>query len=392
MFTTGSKFLIGSTVIAIACAIAYGLTQHGVMGTVGLVSAAIALAFLTGINLFTRDNNVFVTDDLVVEATAAAQPAAGWSGWPLGFALGAMVVAVGLVTYQAIFLIGLVLMAVTGAEWAVQAWAERASSNSAYNAAVRSRLVNPFEFPVAGLLAIGVIVYAVSRVMLHLAKNNTVALFVVLALCVLGFAALIAANRRLRTPVIATVITVAVLSLIVTAFASALSGERQVQAHETTGGSASEGICENPNKTEADKKASQNVAASANVAAIITLDSAGKLSYEVNGPIPKGQADNLFLTRSAPNNVIFVNNSDADRRLSVDLGTKVVKDESGKVVKDDSGKDKTEPNQACTTLVNSGGARQLITLNIPQPSLAFPDGFHFFVPGVDSARLGLTVP
>ncbi len=73
MFTTGTKFLIGSTVIASIAALAYGLTQDGIMGTVGLVSAALALAFLSGVNIYTRDSNVLVTPDLVPEGTRRRQ-------------------------------------------------------------------------------------------------------------------------------------------------------------------------------------------------------------------------------------------------------------------------------------------------------------------------------
>ena len=43
MFTTGTKFLIGSTVVASIAALAYGITQDGIMGTIGLISAALAL-------------------------------------------------------------------------------------------------------------------------------------------------------------------------------------------------------------------------------------------------------------------------------------------------------------------------------------------------------------
>ena len=73
MFTTGTKFLIGSTVVASLAALAYGVTQDGVMGTIGLISAALALAFLAGVNIYTRDSNVLVTPDLVPEQTPAAQ-------------------------------------------------------------------------------------------------------------------------------------------------------------------------------------------------------------------------------------------------------------------------------------------------------------------------------
>src|SRR5687767_13265838 len=129
MFTTGTKFLIGSTVVASIAALAYGLTQDGIMGTVGLISAALALAFLAGINIYTRDSNVLVTPDLAPERTAAARVAPAFSLWPFAFAIGAVTIVVGLVTYQAITIIGLLLLLAAGAEWMTQAWAERASAD-----------------------------------------------------------------------------------------------------------------------------------------------------------------------------------------------------------------------------------------------------------------------
>ena len=49
------------------------------------------------------------------------------------------------------------------------------------------------------------------------------------------------------------------------------------------------------------------------------------------------------------------------------------------------------PLFVCTTLVDEGGA-QNITLNVALPSVTSPDGYSFFVPGVESARLNLIVP
>jgi hypothetical protein len=45
----------------------------------------------------------------------------------------------------------------------------------------------------------------------------------------------------------------------------------------------------------------------------------------------------------------------------------------------------------CTALVDDGGA-QNITMSVALPSITAEDGFYFFVPGVDSARLDLFVP
>jgi len=66
MFTTGSKFLIGASVLATISAIAYGVAQDGVMGTVGLASAAVALAFLAGINIALHKISVYVLNALLV--------------------------------------------------------------------------------------------------------------------------------------------------------------------------------------------------------------------------------------------------------------------------------------------------------------------------------------
>lgn len=383
MFTTGTKFLIGSTVIAGIAALAYGITQDGIMGTIGLISATLALAFLAGVNIFTRDSNVLVTPDLVPERTAAAQVAPSFSLWPVVFAFGMVTIVVGLVTYQAIAIIGLIVVLAAGAEWMAQSWAERASADSAHNSEVRSRIANPFEFPIAGLIAIGIIVYSFSRVMLWLSKTNTVIAFGVLAAIFLTFAFLFAYRPSIKHRAVISVIVIGAVGLVAGGAAAGISGEREIEEHETTAGLALEGVCEDPEETHADEKASQSVAATASVAVEITLGEDGLLTYQVNGPAPQGEEGTVTLPRSSPNNVVFINNSDHHRRLSVDMGTMADPE-------DDTGVD-VVPNQACTTLVDEGGM-QLITLNIAQPSYVFPDGYRFFVPGVETAELALVVP
>lgn len=383
MFTTGSKFLIGSTVVAGIAALAYGLTQDGIMGTIGLISATLALGFLAGVNLFTRDSNVLVTPDLAPETTPAAGVAPAYSVWPVVFAFGMVTIVVGLVSYQAIAIIGLIVVVAAGAEWMAQAWAERASADSFHNSEVRSRIANPFEFPLAGLIAIGIIVYSFSRVMLWLSKTNTVLAFGVLAAIFLAVAFMFAYRPSIKRRAVVSVIVIGAIGLVAGGAAAGISGEREIEVHETTAGLALEGVCEDPEETHADEKASQSVSASASVAAKITLGEDGLLSYEVNGPVPQGQAGTVTLPRTNPNNVIFINNSDQHRRLSVDMGTMADPEDTTGV--------EVVPNQACTTLVEEGGM-QLITLLIELPSAAFPEGFRFFVPGVDTAALELVVP
>lgn len=381
MFTTGSKFLVGAAVLATLSAIAYGVAQDGIMGTVGLGSAAVALWFLAGLNLFTRDNNYWADEIASIDAAPAAVRAPANSVWPFAFAFGAAVLVVGLVTYQAVFIIGVVLLLVSGAEWTAEAWAQSASADTGHNANVRDRIANPLEFPLAAAIGIGVVVYAFSRVMLLLSKTNTVIAFSVLGSIVIALAFFFAYRPRVPSKAAAVVIGVGALGLIAGGAAAGLSGERDIHPHETTSGLNEEGvdICTSPEEFEADEKASQSVSATAAVAATITLGADGELTYDLNGPDAEG-ADGITLPRSNPNNVVFQNNSDEPRRLSASLGTMVEEGSTDEV-----------PVLMCTTLVDEGGAQNM-TVHIVLPSITSPDGYSFFVPGVESARLNLMVP
>jgi hypothetical protein len=383
MFTTGSKFLIGSAVIATLTAIAYGVTQDGVMGTIGLASAAIVLWFLAVLNLFIRDSNYWADEISSIDTAPAAVRAPVNTVWPFAFAFSAAVFAVGLVTYQAVFVIGVVLLLVTGAEWTAEAWAHRASADVSHNADVRDRIANPLEFPLAAAIGIGIVEYAFSRVMLWLSKTSTVVAFSVLGAIIITLAFLFAYRPKVSSKAAAVVIGVGALGLIAGGAAAGLSGERDIEQHETTEGLAEEGvdICTSPEEFEADEKASQTVAATAAVAATITLGADGELTYELNGPSAQG-ADGITLPRSNPNNIVFRNDSGEHRRLSASLGTEVVEED---------GVEEERPFYVCTALVDDGGV-QNITMSVALPSVTAEDGYFFFVPGVDTARLNLLVP
>ncbi|MGB3734919.1 MAG: hypothetical protein WA964_08190 [Ilumatobacter sp.] len=414
MFTTGTKFFIGASVMALIATLVYGLGQGGVLGTVGLASATAALMGLGTLNAILRDSNVFSDDEAPIESSSAAQFAPASSVWPLGFAFGAVIIAVGLISYQTIVVVGLVALVVTGGEWAVQAWAERASGNVEHNAAVRSRLSNPLEYPVGGAVAIGIIVFAFSRVMLWLSKTNTVIAFAVLAAVVLAVGFGIAFRPKLSIGAVGGVMAVGAVAVVAAGAAAGLDGERDIPEFETTAiwqeeallhpeeyaEGAEEGehpaglICESPEEfPEADEDVSQTVAAKSGSYQVF-LTEEGTLAFDVPGPIEDGPAG-MVIPRSNPTNVIFRNESDEHRRLSIDFGTQTIEIEDEEVVVRD---------QICTTLIEPGGA-QLLTVEADQPTFAVDgqinpngpggeagDGYWFFVPGVDTAKLELIVP
>ena len=376
MFTTGSKLLIGSATAAWVFAAIYGIAQDGALGTLGLISAAVALSLLAGLNLFVRDSNVSALDQDGFDTAAAAQATARPSLWPLLVALGATTMTLGLVTNRTFFTLGLVAVIAGALEWLVQGWSERASGEQGYNAAARDQMIDPLELPVAGTIGAAVVVYAFSRVMLGLpTPTATVTAFSVVAILVIAVATLVSIKRGVSRTTMTGAFSVVLVALIVGGTIAGLNGERDIHPHHTTGDLAEENEC-STEETEADEKASQTVAAKSNLAAEVIYEN-GELRADVPGF--DGDFDALTLPRSNPANVLFRNESGEHARLVIDLHPEI--DDNGVAL---------SAERLCTALVDSGGA-QLLTVVIGRPSFAVEEGFAFTVAGSD-AELEVIVP
>ena len=122
MFTTGSKLLLGATTFAILAAVVMGAANAGAIGwtsTIGLAGAAVALAALSAIVLWFRDNNVDPASGDGVRVVEAAEAPLRRSFVPVGGALGVGVVIAGLATRPAVFKAGVLLLVAVAAEWIV---------------------------------------------------------------------------------------------------------------------------------------------------------------------------------------------------------------------------------------------------------------------------------
>ena len=384
MFPSGSKLLFGGAVLALVAAVLYGVTQEGSLGTVGLISASVGLFLIAGVNLYTRDADVSAMDTGALTESAAAAPVPGASIWPIVAGLGGALIAVGLVTYPVVFIFGIILLIAATAEWMVQAWSERASSDVAFNADVRARIAHPLEFPILAAVGVGIIIYSFSRIMLFLSKTSGPAVFAVIASAILVVAFIVAFSPSVRTGAVATVSVVAALGLVTGGVAAALGGERELHPHETTGALADEGGCGTDAETHADEHYSQDVAATANLTARLTLTDEGTLVAKNLGVT--GDQDTVVVTRSNPTNVVFYNESSEERRLVLDLGTRPELDAEGNEIPD------TEvPDQRCTALVEEGGS-QFLTFGIAVASSSAASDYAFIVPGVEGARIEVEVP
>jgi len=375
MFTTGSKLFFGGTALSTVGAIVFAATNGGptgLMATIGLVSLAIVFAFLAGINFANRDGNVPGMQEGVEYTSGAAQQPVGHSFWPLATAVGLGGLVVGAVSTPVVFKVSVVVLLAALVEWMVQGWAERASADGQYNAAVRRRLLQPLEFPILGALGLGAIVYSFSRVMLHIDKDAGKAIFGILGAIILGGGFLFATKRQTSRSTILGISAVALLGLMGAGVASAISGQRTIEAHPTTVSDAA--VCLEPGTAgEVDDHAAQDVSAKSSVVANIFVKQDGKLVAFING-YPNTEYHELTVPRGVNVRVLFHNESGAKHRLTARLGTF-------------GGAEAV----SCTTAVNKG-KEAFLDFKIPRSNAASTTPLVLVVPGLDGQQISVIVP
>jgi hypothetical protein len=248
MFTTGSKWFFGLSVVSFALAAAYGWSTGGnelgpvtlgYWGGVGdhlgytlLVSIGLAATLLGLVSLITRDASPSALAELAgtEEAPPAVAPA-HLAYWPVVGAFGTTLVVLGLVISNVLFIVGVFVLLAVLVEWMVLAWSDRATGDPDTNRVVRARLMGPFEVPLAGFLLVGGTVIAISRLLLTSSEMGAVAVAIVLGVLILGLGTLIATKPRLSPNVIAGVLSVIAVAVVTVGVVSAARGERFIERH-----------------------------------------------------------------------------------------------------------------------------------------------------------------
>ncbi|HKA85632.1 MAG TPA: hypothetical protein VKD21_17295 [Acidimicrobiales bacterium] len=257
MITTGAKWFFGLGFVSLVLAVAYGWTTGGngvgplTMGYKGgvgdhfgygvLVTAGFVSWFLGAVSLAVRDAEALAETQVAGTETVPAVLPAGPSYWPAVSAFGVALVVTGLVASPVLFVIGLVALGVVLIEWTVQAWADHATGDPATNRQIRNRLMNPIEFPAAGLLAIGVVVAAFSRLFLSLSADDAVWVGISIAVVIIGLGFFIASRPRITANVVVAVLLVAAVAVIGLGIAGAVSGQREFHDPGAEGTTAEEG-------------------------------------------------------------------------------------------------------------------------------------------------------
>ena len=243
MLTTGFKLWFGLCAVMLGAAMFAGYTTGGTetgplsLGWKGGVGNHVAYVLLVFGGLVTalmgltaqafRDGDAdAVAEVLGLDIAPEAQPIVGASWWPIFGGLGLGVVAVGLVVHAAVFVVGLCILIAVGFEWTMTNWSERATADPATNRELRERLMRPIEIPILGAVSIGVVVLAVSRVLLASSVTGAVWVATVIGIVVFGGAMYLSRRPTLPRGLVKSVLLLGAVAILVAGIVAVLVGER----------------------------------------------------------------------------------------------------------------------------------------------------------------------
>ena len=248
MITTGSKWFFGLGFVSLVLAAAYGWTTGGnglgpvtagYKGGVGdhfgygiLLAVAVVSLFLGFVATAARDADAEAVAQVAGTESVPPVLPAGASYWPPVAAFGAALVIIGLVAQAVLVVFGLIVLGIVLIEWAVQTWADRATGDPETNRRIRNRLMNPIEYPAAGVLALGVVAVAFSRVFLALSSEAAVWVALAASVVIVGAGFVIASRPRISSNVVVGLLVVGALVVIGVGVAGGVAGTREFHEHE----------------------------------------------------------------------------------------------------------------------------------------------------------------
>lgn len=373
MFTTGSKYFLGVAGFAAAVMVLYIVLVDGAVGgAVALASIMVASGLLAGLALFNRDGDAKVGDQ---SAPANAAPV-GSSLWPLVSTIGVVLLGIGLITHEIVFILGIAALFAGFVEWVVQGWSESASSERSYNASVRERIMHPLEWPVLAVVGIAFLVVSFSRIMLAVDHQTGAYVFIGLGVVVLAGGTFIAVRPNVKKSIVVSMCSVAAVLV----GAAGLVGVAAGQRHSLTEAKAEKHFahkeCGEEKSEHFDFNAESTVSMRSNpVATIEFVD--GKLRARELGL--SQYVDRVMIPRGNDVSVMFRNKTEGEHRLTLFYGTKKVTDSV------------VEENVTCTQMIGND-KEQILTFKIPKPSIASDKPYEFYVPGVEGQSIEVVVP
>ncbi len=139
---------------------------------------------------------------------------------------------IGLVLHTAVFVVGLCVVGAVAVEWMMDAWSDRATGDPEANRTLRNRVMAPIEIPAAGAAGVGVIVLAVSRILLATSKTGAVVVAGVVSVLILLLAILVTQRPQISRNLTAGLALVLGVGVLAGGVIATVSGEREFHVHE----------------------------------------------------------------------------------------------------------------------------------------------------------------
>lgn len=233
MITTGSKLFFGSAGVALAAGAVYPWTSGNERFGLTLLAAwAAAYVLIGAVAQAFRDANADAVARLVgADAVPVVLPPGTRTAWPVVAGFGAALVAIGVATEPALWVIGALVVGAAVFEWAFQAWADAATSDPAAARALRNRMLLPIEIPVGVALAAGVVVLSISRILLAVPELGAVIAAIAIATVIFVVAIALSLRPRVPASLVAAILLVGGLAIVAGGVVAALAGERTIEPH-----------------------------------------------------------------------------------------------------------------------------------------------------------------
>lgn len=263
MITRGSKYFFGGAIVAYVAALLYGFitgaSVHGGVisvfqngdvvdsivgpisfgwkGWVGehvgystLMGFAAVSAVLGGFMVVFRDGDAESlvglqgADMTADKADLRVATPQGLSPWPVATALALGLIVVGMVYSTPTMVIGGVLLVLSAFQWTVRSWSEQLTADPARNAALRSKLMSPYNIPGAAILLIALVMFLMSRILLALPSVGAMFVIIATAAAVFVVALMLAGRPDLKRPVLIAALVAGGLVLVLAAIAGGIAG------------------------------------------------------------------------------------------------------------------------------------------------------------------------
>ena len=257
MIPTGFKLYAGIAFAALTAAAVGGYTSGGTVvgplsagwkGGIGdyvsyvvLVGVAFAAIIVGSLLTVSRDAdaNAVAASMGLATAPVGQRPVAA-SIWPIVAGLGAGFLMVGIAVNAAVTGVGLVIISIVAFEWTMTAWSDRATGDPEANEALRGQLMGPFEIPLLGLMAAGIVVIAVSRILLASSELGAVVIGGVVSVIILAVGIFAAQGPRLSKNALTGLAGVVLAGILLGGVWGAVSGTRVIEEHHEEGESGEE--------------------------------------------------------------------------------------------------------------------------------------------------------